>query len=100
METAVVVQCSAPEHRAVRHHAAGDVFGFELVTRPATAGPGDDTQITRIDKTHVLPTFTRQKGVGPFRICPGRATVAQPFIGKARLYMSVAFDALNLPRIL
>src|SRR5215217_4995934 len=77
METAIVIECGAPEHRAVRHHAACDVLRLHVVTRGARTRFPNDTQVAGIDETNKLPTLAREQRVGPFRIRTTAAPLAR-----------------------
>src|SRR6185503_7662326 len=55
METAVVVKRRAPEHRAMRHHAARYVARFDFMTTAARLR--GDAQIARVEEPHKLPTL-------------------------------------------
>src|SRR5262245_7758231 len=93
MKTAVVVECGAPEHRTVRHHAARHVLRFDVVTRRARARLSSHTHITRIYKTHKLPTLTREQRVGPLRIRARVLAIATPLTRIQRLHMRFLFCA-------
>src|SRR5215212_8524324 len=94
MKTAVVVERGAPEHRAVRHHAARHVFGFQFVTRTRTR-LSHHTQIARIDKPHKLPTLARQKRVRSFRIRARVLAIPSPLTRKHRPHMRFLLQARN-----
>src|SRR5215217_3527406 len=95
METAVVVEGGAPEHRAVRHHAARHVLRFDLVTSGPGARPSDHAQISRIDEPYKLPTLAREQRVRSFRISAAVFSVAPPLTRKHRPHMRLLLDARN-----
>jgi hypothetical protein len=98
LETAIVVEGGAPEHRAVRHHAASDIFRFKIMTGAPATRFCSYTQVTRIDEADVLPTLASEQCVAAFWIGPRRATLrSQPL--KKRFDVSLTFDACDLFRI-
>src|SRR5262249_34059541 len=56
-ETAVVIERGAPEHRAVRHHAARDVLRLRFMTPGGRARFPNYTQISRVHEAHKFPTL-------------------------------------------
>ena len=88
-KTAVVVQCRAPKHGAVRHHASTDRVGFAGVTFRRAASLRRYPQVAGIKEADELETLARQQRTGAFR--NAKLAIMHPRAGKARANVGLFF---------
>lgn len=65
---AVVVECSAPEHAAVGHHAFSDLEGFSAMATGGTAADMGDAEISWVHEADEVGVFVIEHGIGADRV--------------------------------